>query len=307
MSRVAAIDCGTNTVRLLITEDGEPVQTGLRIVRLGAGVDASGSLAADAIVRAVDAIAEAATRAREADCEPIVCFATSAVRDAANRDDFVTAVQTAAGIPVEIISGETEAQLAFAGATGWLEPGAKIVCDIGGGSTELVHGSAEPVGWVSMQLGSVRITERHLAGDPPSVEALATAKQAVAQIVAEGVERLGEIPSGSAFVGVAGTVTTLAAIALGLETYDSDLVHGSVLPLATIEEMTRRLAAMSSADRLKNFPAIQPGREDVLVAGALILAACMKATDSEACIVSERDILHGMAALLAGRYPASDA
>ncbi|MFP5224584.1 MAG: exopolyphosphatase [Actinomycetota bacterium] len=301
MSKVAAIDCGTNTVRLLITADGQPQQSGLRIVRLGAGVDASGGLAPDSIERAVAAIGEAARRARETGCELVTCFATSAVRDAANREDLIEAVRAVAGIEVEVIDGETEARLAFQGATGWLEAGHKLVCDIGGGSTELVHGYAEPAAWVSMQLGSVRITERHLNQDPPTPDAIADAEAAVAQIVSDGVEKLGEIPADTAFVGVAGTVTTLTAIALGLETYDPDLVHGAVLPLLTIQEMTKRLAAMPSAKRLEAFRVIQPGREDVIVAGGMILAACMRATGSQACVASDRDILHGMASLLDSR------
>lgn len=297
MSRVGVIDCGTNTVRLLIAERGRDIFRDLKIVRLGAGVDGSGRLADEAMERAASAIANYVERAKSESCDRVAIFATSAVRDAANREVFIADIAARTGIAVDVIPGDREAQLAFAGATAELAPGEKVVCDIGGGSTELVLGEEHPREWVSLQLGSVRMTERH-ADDSPGGVALDAMRNETRFIIEQGWSR--QAPR-AAFVGVAGTVTTLAAIALGLETYDPALVHGSVLPYATIVAMTERLALLPPAGRLERYPVIQAGREDVLVAGAVILASAMERLGADACIVSERDILDGMAASVMGR------
>lgn len=297
MTKVGAIDCGTNTVRLLVREDGRDLEQRMRIVRLGAGVDREGRLAPDALARAVDAIADAADRARALESDLISCVATSAVRDAANREEFCDAVRERAGISTRVISGEVEAGLAFRGATEWLAPGPKLVCDIGGGSTELVAGEAEPGPWVSMQLGSVRMTERHLGVGAPTQEQLAAVWEATRRLVTEGLLALGPVDADT-FVGVAGTVTTLAAISLGLQAYDPELVHATAVPSTTLRAVVEDLGRRSPQDRIRAFPVIPKGREDVLLAGGVILVSIMEALSVETCIVSERDILQGIAAML---------
>lgn len=297
--RVAAIDCGTNTVRLLVMEHvgggTSDVERDLVITRLGEGVDAQGRLGTEPLRRTVEAIAEFAARARALDADRIAICATSAVRDAANRAAFTDAVRTATGIAPEVLAGAEEARRSFRGAlSATSTEGTFIVCDIGGGSTELVRGPRSgPEAWVSMQIGCVRMTERHLTADPPTRRQLAALIDDLDTEVDGGVAQIGD--GAARFIGVAGTVTTLAALALGMTTYDRDQIHGSTLHRSDVTRIRDDLAAVPANERRRAHPVIQPGREDVLVAGATILERVMLRLQITSCVVSETDILDGIA------------
>ena len=301
--RVAAIDQGTNSCRLLVLEPGPdgPVEIArdLVITRLGEGVDRTGRLDPEALERTVDVLAGYCRRARALSVDRIRVGATSAVRDASNREDFAEAVRSIAGAPLEIIAGEREAGLSFLGATHGLDatrlPGPYLVQDIGGGSTEFVVGAdpghAELA--ISTQMGSVRLTERLVRSDPTSAEDLAALDADVMRVLDE-VETAVPAAAARTFVAVAGTATTVQAIALGIDRYDPDRIHRSWLTRSTVEELLRRLAGMTNAERAA-IPVMVPGRADVIVAGAAILAATMRRFGFERALVSETDILEGLA------------
>lgn len=305
--RVAAIDCGTNSMRLLIAEqDGDrlrEVVRAMRIVRLGEDVDRTGRLAAAALRRAGTALAEYRDMIDAADVAAVRMVATSAVRDAGNRVDFDAMVTRILGRPAHVITGIEEAELSFTGAcTGLLDAssGAVVVADLGGGSTELVWGtprSGRVSGAVSLDVGSVRMTERHVHSDPPTRVQVA----AVEADVRTALDRAGGLGSGGSalrpgdrFVGVAGTVTTVAALALGLARYDSARVHASVLSRADVDGVTSELLGLDRAQRAARV-VIHPGRVDVIAAGAVILRTLMTQLEVEALTVSEHDILDGIA------------
>jgi exopolyphosphatase / guanosine-5'-triphosphate,3'-diphosphate pyrophosphatase len=305
--RVAAIDCGTNSIRLLVadTVDGRLVDVTreMRIVRLGEGVDRTGSLAPQALERTRAALADYAATIRANGVERVRMVATSATRDAANRDVFVSMVREVLGRDPEVISGREEAALSFAGAVASLRDlrGPVMVADIGGGSTELVVGSPDGAGGLrsrSMDVGCVRMTERHLRSDPPTPDqieaAVADVRQAIDQV-------RGDVPlyDVGAFVGVAGTVTTVAAIALGLDHYDAAAIHGRVMSATEVHDVTARLLAMTHDERAA-LPVMHPGRVDVIGAGALILRTLVEATGVTEVIASEHDILDGIALSLLG-------
>jgi exopolyphosphatase / guanosine-5'-triphosphate,3'-diphosphate pyrophosphatase len=305
--RVAAIDCGTNSIRLLVadTVDGRLVDVTreMRIVRLGEGVDRTGSLAPQALERTRAALADYAATIRANGVERVRMVATSATRDAANRDVFVSMVREVLGRDPEVISGREEAALSFAGAVASLRGlrGPVMVADIGGGSTELVVGSPDGAGGLrsrSMDVGCVRMTERHLRSDPPTPDqieaAVADVRQAIDQV-------RGDVPlyDVGAFVGVAGTVTTVAAIALGLDRYDAAAIHGCVMSATEVHDVTARLLAMTHDERAA-LPVMHPGRVDVIGAGALILRTLVEATGVTEVIASEHDILDGIALSLLG-------
>jgi exopolyphosphatase / guanosine-5'-triphosphate,3'-diphosphate pyrophosphatase len=305
--RVAAIDCGTNSIRLLVadTVDGRLVDVTreMRIVRLGEGVDRTGSLAPQALERTRAALADYAATIRANGVERVRMVATSATRDAANRDVFASMVREVLGRDPEVISGREEAALSFAGAVASLRGlrGPVMVADIGGGSTELVVGSPDGAGGLrsrSMDVGCVRMTERHLRSDPPTPDqieaAVADVRQAIDQV-------RGDVPlyDVGAFVGVAGTVTTVAAIALGLDHYDAAAIHGRVMSATEVHDVTARLLAMTHDERAA-LPVMHPGRVDVIGAGALILRTLVEATGVTEVIASEHDILDGIALSLLG-------
>jgi exopolyphosphatase / guanosine-5'-triphosphate,3'-diphosphate pyrophosphatase len=305
--RVAAIDCGTNSIRLLVADavDGRLVDVTreMRIVRLGEGVDRTGSLAPQALERTRAALADYAATIRANGVERVRMVATSATRDAANRDVFVSMVREVLGRDPEVISGREEAALSFAGAVASLRGlrGPVMVADIGGGSTELVVGSPDGAGGLrsrSMDVGCVRMTERHLRSDPPTPDqieaAVADVRQAIDQV-------RGDVPlyDVGAFVGVAGTVTTVAAIALGLDHYDAAAIHGRVMSATEVHDVTARLLAMTHDERAA-LPVMHPGRVDVIGAGALILRTLVEATGVTEVIASEHDILDGIALSLLG-------
>ena len=295
MSRIGVVDVGTNSVRLLVADgpDVREVERSLEITRLGQGVDRDRALGAEPMRRTAAAIARYATRARELGAGSIRIIATSAVRDASNGADFLASVASDTGIAPELLPGAREAELGFRGATIALpEPGPYLVVDIGGGSTELVVGSETAERFVSLDIGSVRLTERHITHDPPAEAEQAAVRADAAAHIAHAAEALDA--AGSRMVGLAGTVTTMAAIALGLEGYDRDAIHHSRLERGTVASIRGRLAEMTSPER-RELPAMPPGREDVIVAGALILEEVMDRFGFASFVVSETDILDGAA------------
>jgi exopolyphosphatase / guanosine-5'-triphosphate,3'-diphosphate pyrophosphatase len=296
--RVAAVDIGTNSIRLLVSapEDDEvrDLARDMIITRLGSGVDAAGRLDTSALRRTVDVLERYVRRAQALGAERIRVGATSAVRDADDRQLLHKEVARVAGVEPEVLSGTQEAELSFLGATADLDvPQPVLVFDIGGGSTELAVGSERPEATVSVDVGSVRITERVGPADPPTDDDLA----AMGRLAAEGLAHAEpRVPSGAAgaLVGVAGTTTTVQAMAMGLPRYDPDLIHGSTLTLADAERALEDLARMTVAQR-RALPFMARGREDVIVAGATILVEILRRWRVSDCVVSERDLLDGLA------------
>jgi exopolyphosphatase/guanosine-5'-triphosphate,3'-diphosphate pyrophosphatase len=270
----------------------------MRIVRLGEGVDRTGQLLPAALERTRVALADYAATITAYNAQRVRMVATSATRDAANRDVFVAMVQAELGVTPDVITGDQEAALSFAGAVGSLDQlrGQVLVADIGGGSTELVMGSPDGPGGLrarSMDVGSVRMTERHLHNDPPTREQV----DAVVDDVRRALDRASrDVPmhEASALVGVAGTVTTIAAIALGLDHYDAEQVHGSLLSAAQVHDVTARLLEMTHDERAA-LPVLHPGRVDVISGGALVLRTLLEASGASGVIASEHDILDGIA------------
>ena len=308
--RVGAIDCGTNSIRLLVADVDGPhlaeVVREMTIVRLGEGVDRTGAFAQAALERTFAACDDYALTIDGLGVERLRFVATSASRDVSNRDAFVDGVRERLGIMPEVISGAEEARLSFRGAVEGLPASLiampTLVVDIGGGSTEFVlgdrkgDGAVEVEAAVSVNIGCVRMTERHLHGDPPTSEEIARVESDVAAALddAAGAVRLDRARS---LVGVAGTVTTLVAIIHGLPAYDPAAIHGREATLAQIDEVTEGLLAMPRAERAA-LPVMHPGRVDVIGGGALVLRAIMRRTGLPV-IASETDILDGVARSLA--------
>jgi exopolyphosphatase/guanosine-5'-triphosphate,3'-diphosphate pyrophosphatase len=296
VTRLAAIDVGTNSVRVFVadaTPDGlGAVDRDLVITRLGEGVDHDGRLGATPLRRTLDAIASYHERAVRGGAETVRIAATSAVRDASNRDEFLDAVAAATGVRAEVLTGDDEARLSFLGATTELSDGGPfLVLDIGGGSTEFVVGDREPMSWISIDVGSVRLTERHVRSDPPTAGELngviADADGAVAiaeQVVGRDARTL---------VGLAGTITTVAAVALGLTGYDRDAIHHARLGIDQVRSIDEMLASVT-VEKRRRLPAMPPGREDVIVAGSILLLRVMEGFGFDEVLVSEADILDGL-------------
>ena len=308
MTRVAAIDCGTNSIRLLIAEPDDSgglrdLDRRLEIVRLGQGVDATGEFHPDALQRtfaAVDHYAELIEKA-EVPVENVQFVATSASRDAKNRDSFFAGIKQRLGVLPDVISGETEARLSFIGALSRVTPEGEpvLVMDIGGGSTELITGGAagKMRSAISLDIGSVRVTERFLKQNPVADDDLVRATEYVDDLLAEsGVD----FASIGTWIGVAGTATTLAGVYLELEHYDRELVHGAVIPLPAVQELLHRLARMT-VDEIRALPSMHPGRADVITGGALVEARIAARLQVKDLIVSESDILDGIALQLLHR------
>ncbi|RLV55700.1 Ppx/GppA family phosphatase [Aeromicrobium phragmitis] len=296
--RVAAIDCGTNSIRLLVTDVAGDAKTDLlremRIVRLGQGVDETGRLADEAIERTLSATAEYAEFIRGLDAATVRFCATSAVRDAANAGRFADGVEQILGVRPEVLSGDEEARASFDGATRELAGGRTLLVDLGGGSTEIVVGDQGGVdAATSLDIGSVRLTERFLPGDPPSVAEMTACMEYVDQAIVPAVAGL---DGADAFVGVAGTITTIAAHSLGLPSYDSEAIHQARLHLDDVREACLSLASMAVADR-RALPFMHPGRADVIGGGALILDRLIEhlPLETDTMVVSEHDILDGIA------------
>ena len=301
--RAAAVDIGTNSTRLLVAEveraDGPLVTLDRRmtITRLGRGVDASRRLAPDAIARTVDALAEyRAAIDAIGEVTRVRATATSAARDAGNRDEFFTAAHEALGVTPELLSGQEEARLSFLGATTGLAdvaPAPYLVVDIGGGSTEFVVGTDEPDGLISVDIGCVRITESWLHGDPPTPEELSQAVHVVREHLADVLREVPAVTTAKTLVGLAGTVSSFAMIEQGLATYDRDRVHHFRLTKAAAEDVFRTLATEAAEDRRHN-PGLEPGRVDVIVGGAVILVTVLRTLGFDELLTSESDILDGL-------------
>ncbi|GAA3191548.1 MULTISPECIES: Ppx/GppA phosphatase family protein [Streptomyces] len=313
MTRVAAVDCGTNSIRLLVADvdaaTGELTELDRRmqIVRLGQGVDRTGRLAPEALERTFAACREYAAVIKELGAERTRFVATSASRDAENRDDFVRGVVDILGVEPEVITGDQEAEFSFNGATRELTGRPDLarpylVVDIGGGSTEFVLGDGSVRAARSVDIGCVRMTERHLVrdgeiSDPPAADRIAAIRADTAAALDEA-EAAVPLREAATLVGLAGSVTTVAAIALGLDHYDSAAVHHSRISRARVAEITDRLVTSTHAERAA-IPVIHPGRVDVIAAGALVLLEIMDRTGAEEVVVSEHDILDGIAWSLA--------
>jgi exopolyphosphatase/guanosine-5'-triphosphate,3'-diphosphate pyrophosphatase len=302
MSTLGAVDIGTNSVRLLVAEvDGSgrdaklrTLDRRMRITRLGQGVDRARALAPDAIARTVDVLREYRTALDEHQVDGIRATATSAARDASNRDEFFTAALDALGVTPELLSGAEEASLAFLGATADLDaPAPYLVVDIGGGSTEFVLGTDEPTGLVSLDIGCVRITEQFLTSDPPAPEELANAVASVRDLVADVPRVVPGALEAATLVGLAGTITTVAAIEQGLAEYDPERVHHFHLTRAAAEDVFRTLATESAAQRAHN-PGLEPGRVDIIVGGVIVLVNILRVLGFDEVLVSEADILDGL-------------
>jgi exopolyphosphatase/guanosine-5'-triphosphate,3'-diphosphate pyrophosphatase len=302
---VAAIDCGTNSTRLLVVgPDGRTLERLMRITRLGQGVDRARSLAPDAIGRTISVLEEYRKVMDSFGVERVRVTATSAARDAANREGFFAAAEAVIGVRPELLGGQEEGRLSFAGATAELDPadGPWLVVDIGGGSTELAVGpapgrSSEPIGVMSIDVGCVRLTERWLHGDPPRPEELSQALSVVQDHLDDVRRELPAVDSAVQLVGLAGTVTTVAAVEIGLASYDRDRIHHFVLTRSAAEEVFRTLATERRADRIHN-PGLEEARADVIVGGCVVLVAIMRHFDFNQCLVSESDILDGLAMTL---------
>ncbi|GAA4378081.1 Ppx/GppA phosphatase family protein [Nocardioides caricicola] len=300
--RVAAIDCGTNTVKLLIGALPDVDVREMRMVRLGQDLDRTGVIAEAALERAFGAIDEYAELIRSYDVPPerVRFVATSATRDAANADVFVAGVRERLGVEPEVVSGAEEAALAFDGAIRNLRhapTGPVLVVDIGGGSTELILGRSGPGASVSMDIGSVRLHERHLHADPPTAGQVAACRADID----EHLDAAGVDPSAATtVVGVAGTVTQLAAVALDLPAYDRAAVDQVVLPTWLVLATVDLLLSMTHDSR-RAIASMHPGRADVIGAGALILAQVLRRAGASELVVSESDILDGIAWSLRAR------
>ena len=296
--RLAAIDCGTNSIRLLVAEaDGSGGFTTLerlmRITRLGQGTNASGRLAPEAIERTLavlrefrevmDTLGVPAGRLR--------ITATSAARDAANRDEFFGPAAAVVGAAPELLSGEEEGRLSFLGATTGLDPdlGPFLVVDIGGGSTEFSLAGAS----MSVDVGCVRLTEMYLHGDPPAPEELHACISVTTEYLKDVVRELPGVREATTFVGLAGTITTVAAVEIGLASYDRDAIHHFVLTHRAAEDVFRTLATEARAERIGN-PGLEEARADVIVGGSCVLVSIFRHLGFDECLVSEADILDGL-------------
>lgn len=302
---IAAIDCGTNSTRLLVADgDGRPVERLMRITRLGQDVDATGRLADEAIGRTLAVLREYREVMDRHGVGRGRLAATSAARDAANGTDFLDAAGEVTGIAPELLAGVDEGRLSLAGAVADLDPaeGPFLVVDIGGGSTELVAGSGgdDPgLEVVSLQMGCVRLSERFLATDPPTAAELAAASAEVAAQLDRAVAAHPSFLQARRMVGLAGTVSTLASLEVGMDVYDRDLVHHVALTRDAVRRWLADLASDTAAGRLTR-PGMVPGREDVIVGGVVVLEGVMTRLGFDECLVSESDILDGLIASQVG-------
>lgn len=295
--RVAAIDVGTNSTRLLVAEglaDGfRSVERRMVITRLGQGVNERRILAPEALLRTLATIADYAATCGELGVKKLRVTGTSAVRDAHNREEFFDGVRTLTGAEAEVLSGEAEAAATFLGALSDLpDPGPVLVVDIGGGSTEFIAGRSQPERLASLNIGCVRMLEKHLHSDPPAPEELEALREEVRGEIDRIVDDLLVVP-GSLLVGVAGTVTQLAALKAGIPVYDPDVTHHAVLTHGDVRMLARRLESLTYTQR-KRIKGLEPGRADVIVAGAEILLCVMEAFDMAEVLTSEKDILDGL-------------
>jgi len=297
--RVAAIDCGTNSIRLLIADVESnklrEVVRDMEIVRLGQGVDQTGEFHPDAITRTLAAVDKFAAEIARRGVQKIRFCATSATRDATNRALFIDGVRERLGIEVEVITGADEAELSFIGAIQELNPnsGPFLVVDIGGGSTEFVFGNNKVESAKSVNIGCVRMSERHFANDPPTENQIELARADIQEAIALAGTEV-PITQAKTLVAVAGTATTVAAAALNLDIYDRHSIHLSHISAAQVHEVSEMFKNMDRSQRMK-LGYMHPGRVDVITAGSLVLSEVMKATGATEFTASETDILDGIA------------
>jgi exopolyphosphatase / guanosine-5'-triphosphate,3'-diphosphate pyrophosphatase len=296
---VAAIDCGTNSTRLLVADEngGELIRL-MRITRLGQGVDRENTLAPEAIARTVDVLREFRRSMDGFGVDRVRMVATSAVRDAQNGAVFTEAAREAVGTDPEVLSGLDEGKLAYRGASADLDPfeGDTLVVDIGGGSTEITLGRGGTVSSVSLQLGCVRLTERFLTSDPPTPDEVVATRIAIADALTWGEQRMPELlglDTRRRLVGLAGTVSTLASLKLKIAAYDADRLHHATLSISEVVDLCAMLASLSAAERSR-LVGMVPGREDVILGGALVLEVVAARYQCPEVIVSEKDILDGI-------------
>jgi exopolyphosphatase / guanosine-5'-triphosphate,3'-diphosphate pyrophosphatase len=297
--RIAVVDIGSNSTRLLVADvvggRVREVERRSRVTRLGRGVDLTGRLAAEAIEAACEAVADYVALYQEAGAETVAAIATSAVRDAANGSAFVAELRERFALSARVLDGEEEARLTYLGAASEHPPAEPtLVIDIGGGSTELIVGAGEEIGFhASLQMGVVRHTERHISSDPPTAAELEGLAGDVRGAIDVAVAGHSEAKTGSG-IAVAGTPTSLAAIEMELEPYDPARVHSHVLTLPSIQRMLSRLASAPLAERVE-IPGMHPDRAPTIVAGVVILVEAMRAFGLDRIAVSEHDILYGAA------------
>jgi exopolyphosphatase/guanosine-5'-triphosphate,3'-diphosphate pyrophosphatase len=292
----AAIDIGTNSVRLLVVDGDRDVERRSTITRLGAGVDGARRLAPDAIERTLATLRDYSQVLARHGRPPLRVVATSAARDAANRDELFTAVAGILGVEPELLPGAEEARLSFEGAVAGLDPGTGpfLVVDIGGGSTELAVGTATAVAACSLDIGAVRLTETELHHDPPQPEELTNALGIVHDLVDDALrDQVPTAEDAPVLVGVGGTITTVAAVEIGLATYDRDQVHHFVLRRGAVEEVFRTLATEPLSARVHN-PGLQPERADIIVGGCCVLVAVMRRLHADELIVCDADLLDAL-------------
>ena len=297
VTRVAAIDVGTNSTRLLVAEESvegfRSLERRMTITRLGQGVDSRRLLAPEALQRTLSTIADYAATCGEYGVERIRVTGTSAVRDARNRNEFFEGVMRLTGNEPELLTGEEEARATFLGALSDLqETGPFLVVDIGGGSTELILGTDAPERIVSLDVGCVRMLEKHLDSDPPTEDEMRALRDEVDEALVGARDHL-QVPAGARLIGVAGTVTQLATLKAGIPVYDPDVNHHSVLSHGDVRRLARRLGSLPYELR-RNVKGLEAGRVDVIVAGAAILLAAMETFDAAEVLVSEKDILDGL-------------
>ena len=299
MTAVAAVDIGTNSVRLLITDnEGGELARHMRITRLGQGVDVTGTLAEEAIARTTAVLQDYRAELRRFSVTRVRATATSAARDAGNSEAFFAAAEQALGHRPTLLSGEEEARLSFVGATTGLQAvaaGPYLVIDIGGGSTEFVLGQTGPEALISVAMGCVRMTERHLHSDPPTAAEVTACVDDARAVLATVSERI-PVARAQTVVGLAGTITTLCHLHLGLRVYDPSRSHRARLRLADVEPLVSRLIESDLAARRAWL--MEPQRAEVIVGGAIVLRTVMRELAIDELIVSEADILDGLAASL---------
>jgi exopolyphosphatase/guanosine-5'-triphosphate,3'-diphosphate pyrophosphatase len=294
--RVAAIDVGTNSTRLLVAEavagGFRPLERRNTITRLGQGVDRRRALDPEALERTLRTVADYAAACGEYGVEAIRVTGTSAVRDARNRKEFFEGVRMLTGQEPQLLSGEEEARTTFLGATADLTGEAVLVVDIGGGSTELISGRDQPEHLISLDIGCVRMLEKHLHSDPPTSEELDALRAEVTTELTRAREIL-DVPAGARLVGCAGTITQLAVLKVGLPVWDPDVTHHSVLSHGGVRLLAKRLESLPYEKRAR-VKGLEKGRVDVIVAGAEILLCVMEVFDLPEVLVSEKDILDGL-------------
>jgi exopolyphosphatase/guanosine-5'-triphosphate,3'-diphosphate pyrophosphatase len=299
MPVLAAIDCGTNSTRLLIRDGRHTVDRRMVITRLGRGVDATGRLDPRAIQDTLDVLHDYRVAMDERGVTQVRITATSAARDAANADELLASAEAVVGAPLELLSGEEEGRLSFAGATADLDPadGPFLVVDIGGGSTECMVGTERVEAVRSFDVGCVRLTEKHLRSDPPAPEELSNAIAEAADWFDDLVREVPAATAARTVVGLAGTISTVAAVEIGLAAWDRDAIHHFRLTRSAIEDVFRTLATEPLADRVHN-PGLEPARADVIVGGCCALVAFVRRLGVDEVLVSESDILDGLVASL---------